>query len=86
MKLTQEQVAFIERYINEDLIDKQILIEYLEKHRLIKNDVFKRCSKLGKAKPFSNSAYCHSLNSEEGYFPVSRSKFIRRIPFYFFCR
>ena len=65
MKLTQEQVAFIERYINEDLIDKQILIEYLEKHRLIKNDVFKRCSKLGKAKPFSNSAYCHSLNSEE---------------------
>ena len=85
MKLTQEQVAFIERYINEDLIDKQILIEYLEKHRLIKNDVFKRCSKLGKAKPFSNSAYCHSLNSEEGYFPVSRSKFIRRIPFYFFA-
>ena len=85
MKLTQEQVAFIERYINEDLIDKQILIEYLEKHRLIKNDVFKRCSKLGKAKPFSNSAYCHSLNSEEGFFPVSRSKFIRRIPFYFFA-
>ena len=85
MKLTQEQAAFIERYINEDLIDKQILIEYLEKHRLIKNDVFKRCSKLGKAKPFNDSAYCHSLNSEEGFFPVSRSKFIRRIPFYFFA-
>lgn len=84
MKLTQEQVAFIKKYINEDLIDKRVLIEYLEKHRIIKNDVFKRCSKLGKAKPFSNSAYCHSLNSEEGFFPVSRSKFIRRIPFYFF--
>lgn len=84
MKLTHAEITFIEKFINEDLIDKQILIEYLEKHRIIKNDVFKRCSKLGKAKPFSNSAYCYLLNSEEGFIPVSRSQFIRRIPFYFF--
>ena len=84
MKLTHAEITFIEKFINEDLIDKQILIEYLEKHRIIKNDVFKRCSKLGKAKPFSNSAYCYLLNSEDGFIPVSRSQFIRRIPFYFF--
>ncbi|MBO5660677.1 MAG: helix-turn-helix transcriptional regulator [Bacteroidaceae bacterium] len=84
MKLTQEQVSFIEKYINEDLIDKRVLIEYLEKHRIIKNGIFKRCSKLGKAKYFGSSAYCPSLNSEEGFVPIPRSKFIRRIPFYFF--
>ena len=85
MKLTQEQVTFIERYVDETLIDKQLLIRYLEKHRIIKNDIFKRCSKLGKAKYFASSAYCPSLNSEEGFVPIPRSKFIRRIPFYFFA-
>ena len=84
MKLTQEQVNFIERYVDEVLIDKQRLIEYLEKHRIIKNDIFRHCSKLGKAKHFRDSAYCPSLNSEEGFAPIPRSKFIRRIPFYFF--
>ena len=84
MKLTQEQVKLIERYVDETLIDKQLLIEYLEKHRIIKNSIFKRCSKLGKAKYFSSSAYCPSLNSEEGFVQIPSSKFIRRIPFYFF--
>ena len=34
MKLTQEQVTFIGKYINEDLLDKQVLIDYLEKCNL----------------------------------------------------
>lgn len=84
MKLTEEQIQFIGTYVNEDLIDKQLLIEYLEKHRIIKHDVFKRCSKLGKARFFGDSAYCASLDSEDGFTPIPRSKFIRRIPFYFF--
>ena len=84
MKLTQEQRSFVENYINEALIDKQILVESLEKHRIVKNDIFKRCSKLGKAKFLRDGAYCASLNSAEGFIPVPRNTFIRRIPFYFY--
>ena len=82
MKLTREQLATIDEHINSSLIDKEKLITYLEKHRIIKNDVFSKCARRGKKLKFDED-YCCLLNSSEGYSPLNRSIFIRRIPFLF---
>lgn len=84
MLLTNEQMQIVEKYVDETLIDKEKLIQYLEKHRIIKNEIFARCSKVKKAGFGRDEAYCFYLDSEKGYRPVNRETFIRRIPFYFF--
>lgn len=84
MKLTDEQMRIIEDYVDESLVDRDKLIQYLEKHRIIKNDIFPRCS-LAKKKSFPrDEAYCFDLESERSYRPLTREKFIRRIPFFFY--
>lgn len=85
MKLTEQQLAVIEKYIDGSIINKERLVQYLEKHRTIKNDVFAYSSKLGRKVRFGDEAYCGLLDHEEAYTPVSRETFIQRIPFYFHC-
>ena len=84
MKLSSEQIAVINRYTDERLIDREKLIAYLERHRTIKNEVFKYCSRKVKSGYHSNDGYCFYLDSVPMYTPVDRETFIRRIPFYFF--
>lgn len=48
MKLTTDQLEVINKYIDPTIIDRTKLIQYLEKHALIKKDVFRQCSLLGK--------------------------------------
>ena len=81
MKLTQNQLSIIDEYIDETLIDKARLIQYLEKHRTIKNDIFAHCSRLGRKHRFGEEAYCGLLDDSHAFHPVNRNTFIRRIPF-----
>lgn len=83
MKLTSEQIAVINRYTDAERIDREKLIAYLEKHKIIKGDVFKHCSKVVERSLMASRGYCTFLNSEPTYTPVDRNTFIRRIPFYF---
>lgn len=85
MKLTDQQIAVIDKYVDGSIINKERLIQYLEKHRTVKNEVFAYCSMLGKKVRFGDEAYCGLLDYKEAYAPVDRETFIRRIPFYFHC-
>lgn len=85
MKLTEGQLLFIDKHINDDLINKENLIEYLEKHRTIKNDVFRKCAKHGKKRVWDDEDYCRLLDHPQAFSPVARDVFIRRIPFLFHC-
>ena len=82
MKLTEQQIAVIEKYVDGSLINRDRLVQYLEKHRTIKNEVFASCSLLGKKVRFGDEAYCGLLDYKEVYSPVDRETFIRH-PFLF---
>lgn len=82
MKLTRNQLSIID----ETMIDKARLIQYLEKHRTIKNDIFTHCSRLGRKHRFGEEAYCGLLDDSRAFLPVDRNTFIRRIPFYFYLQ
>lgn len=84
MKLTQSHMNIINQYVDEVLIDKERLITYMEKHKIIKNDVFRYCSRHDKDYRNLDFGYCMCCSSNEGYNPVDRETFIRRIPFYFY--
>jgi len=83
MKLTSEQIAVINRHTDSERIDREKLIEYLEKHKTIKGEVFKKCSKANTRSLTASRGYCTFLDSEPAYTAVDRLTFIRRIPFYF---
>ena len=85
MILTEQQLSVIEQYIDGSLIDKAKLIDYLEKHRIIKNEVFKKCAKRGKDKDWLDEDYCTLLDHPQAYTPITRDAFIRRIPILFHC-
>ena len=82
MKLTEAQVAVIQRHTDGYRIDRTKLIAYLEKHKTVKSEVFGHCSTVSK-KGFGSRGYCFFLDEEPVYTPVDRDTFIRRIPFYF---
>lgn len=83
MKLTSEQIAVINRYTDSERIDREKLIEYLEKHKTVKGNVFAYCTLVPKGSWTASKGYCTFLDSEPMYTPVDRETFIRRIPFYF---
>ncbi len=83
MKLTEEQINIICHYTDGYRIDRQKLISYLEKHRIIKGEVFGYCTKVSK-KGLGARGYCMYLEEAPMYTPVDRETFIRRIPFYFY--
>lgn len=85
MTLSEQQLSIIEEYIDSTLIDKAKLIDYLEKHRIIKNEVFKKCAKRGKTREWNDEDYCTLLDYPQAYTPVTRDVFIRRIPILFYC-
>ena len=84
MILTQAHLDIIDRYVDNNLIDKDRLVKYLEKHKIIKNQVFYYCSRQEKGNFQMDFGYCMYCSTSEGYNPVDRETFIRRIPFYFY--
>ena len=85
MKLTEEQLLFINEHIDGELIDIAKLVDYLEKHRTVKNEVFAKCAKRGKKLDWGDEDYCGLLDHPQAYSPVTRDVFIRRIPILFYC-
>lgn len=83
MKLTSIQTSIIDQYTDDRLIDRERLVSYLEKHKTVKKDVFRYCSKETKSGFRSECGYCFYLDMEPMFTPVDRETFIRRIPFYF---
>lgn len=84
MTLTSEQKAIINEYIDSEEIDSNALIAYIEKHRVIKAEVFSKCSIKKKRSLLSEGGYCIFLDKEEVYRPIDRETFLRRIPFFFY--
>lgn len=82
MKLTDEQLAVIQRHTDGYRINRERLVSYLEKHKTIKNEVFSYCTTVSK-KAWGSRGYCSFLDEEPMYSAVDRDTFIRRIPFYF---
>lgn len=78
--LTLEENKIIDQYVNEKYYDKSKLIKYLNMHEIVGNEIFSYCDK----KIYSSPTYSNWLDSEEGYKPVSKDIFIKRIPFYFY--
>lgn len=85
MKLTTDQLEVINKYIDPAIIDRAKLIQYLEKHVLIKKDVFRQCSLLGKKWSMEDEAYCGLLDHDPAFQPINRKVFFRRIPILFHC-
>lgn len=83
MKLRPEQVAIIDQYTDARLINREKLMLYLEKHKTVKNDVFKYCSTDSKHRFRIECGYCSYLDNEPMFIPVDREIFIKRVPFYF---
>ena len=84
MKLTAEQIYIITHCTDENYIDREKLVSYLEKHKTIKNEVFQYCSKVTKG--LGPQGYCGYLEKEPMFSPVSRETFMRRLPFYFYLK
>lgn len=83
MKLNEEQLVVIDQYTDASRINRERLVAYLEKHRIIKNEVFSMCSTVSK-RSFDSRGYCFFLDEEPVFIPVDRDTFIHRIPVYFF--
>lgn len=80
MPLTDMQIQIIEQYVNSEKFDVLKLVSYLEKHDVVKNDIFVKCKKNKKWSIEEN--WC--LKSGYGFEPISVDTFIKRIPFYFY--
>lgn len=79
MKLSMEQISVIKKFVDERKYDSKKIVAYLEKHNIIKNNIFAKSYKLNKnqwSHEFGKSTYT--------YESVDRETFIRRIPFYFY--
>lgn len=83
MTLSETSLAIIAKYTDAYRIDREKLISYLEKHRTIKRDIFKYCTKVSKKSLMESRGYSMYLDDEPVFMPMDRDTFIRRIPFYF---
>ena len=83
--LTKEEENFIDKYVSDDAFDTKKLKKYLGVHDTVGNEVFAYCMKPVDENHGRNRSY-NALLDDDGYafFPVSKEKFIRRIPFYFY--
>lgn len=81
--LTENQMAIINTYVNDEYYDTEKLIKYLNLHRVVGNEIFDYVDR--KNRNFNRKeAHDLSLDDEEGYIPVDIETFVRRIPFYFY--
>lgn len=80
--LNKEQMKIIDEYVEEKYYDKKKLLKYLEMHTIVGNEIFQYCDK--RINGEDRATYSEFLNDKFGYQPLSTSKFIKRIPFYFY--
>lgn len=44
--LKDEQMQIMEQYVNKDKFDVTKMVSYLEKNKVVKNDIFSKCKKI----------------------------------------
>ena len=84
MRLSAEQVSFIDKYVHSDKTDKTKLISYLERNRIVNQDIFSYCSIKTHNRYLTEPTRNYVLTSGDGFRSISRETFLRRIPFYFY--
>ncbi len=83
--LNFEQLKTINDFINDNDFDKAKFIEYIENHEIVTKDIFLKTFRLEpklKRKRMMASRILFS-GFESDSWAITRSKFVRRIPFYF---
>ena len=79
--ISEKDLEMIRSAVNQQYFDVDKLVEYLNTHEIIGNDVFKAVA----IDPDSMPARLNTdLKDKYGYTPIPKDKFIRRIPFYFY--
>lgn len=82
--LKESDKAIIDQYVDEKYLDKEKLVQYLELHEFVGNDVFPISRKRVPAFEPYTPPYPDVFLNGYGYDPVPVEKFIKRIPFYLF--
>lgn len=78
--LTSTQLSIINKYVDDSIIYKEKLIQYLELHDMVGEEIFDYTNR--KVENGTRYDPYHPINF--WYQPVSRDTFIRRVPFYFY--
>ena len=76
------EVSTVIQYVDETLFDREKLINYLNIHSIVGNEIFSYCDKHGGRE--NSVSYPRWLDDRYGYTPLPVENFIRRIPFYFY--
>ncbi len=79
--LTQNDIEMIKGSVNQKYFDVNKLIEYLNAHEIVGNEVFKTVTIDPESMPARLS---EDLDDKYGYTPIPVETFLRRIPFYFY--
>lgn len=79
--ISEKDVEAIRSSVNQKYFDVNKLVEYLNTHEIVGNEVFEEVT----IDPESMPARLNKdLSDKYGYTPIPVDKFLRRIPFYFF--
>lgn len=79
--LNNNDIALIKESVNDKWFDVDKLIDYLNRHEIVDNEVFKLVVIDSGSMP---ARLLDDLSDKYGYIPVPVKTFIRRIPFYFY--
>lgn len=83
--LTNEQMEIIDKYVNCEYYDKTKLVNYLNLHKVVGNEVFDYVDLKNRKERNRKESHPGILDEKWGYEPVPIDKFVRRIPFYFYA-
>lgn len=82
--LQKPDIDIITKYVDEKYYDRAKLINYLEMHTMVGNEIFAYCDKNAGHGKYGPEAHSPMLDKKYGYTPLPVEAFIRRIPFYFY--
>ena len=79
--LTEKDIELIQKYVNQKYFDINKLVEYLNSHEIVGNDVFEAVVIDPESMP---ARLADDLKDKYGYTPIPVKTFLRRVPFYFY--
>lgn len=79
--LTRKDIDMIQKSVNQKYFDTDKLIEYLNTHEIVGNDVFEAVTIDPDSMP---ARLAGDLKDKYGYTPIPVETFLRRVPFYFY--
>lgn len=78
--LNEQQLELIDTYVNVEYFDRKRLINYLNTHDIVGNEIFSYTNKTNNR----NTSTSPFLDDELGFSPIETNKFVKRIPFYYY--